>query len=238
LTGKSAQEGRVLLAELDRMVAERPTADPMELEIMACNRALLLLALDEPDPAFSVLSGIQPFQRFDRVAAYSAVALQRMGRASEAKAAVNDAEMRYGQTDTLELAKAYLNIGTVSAPAAQATFDEKSRQAMQAMLSEFVNLDQSAQAQVLLRDSARLDTLLIGDVREVSASLMNLVPSSSRISSKMHEDDTTAYLQELLQQRYHMRKWAVLDQSRGGFSAKGRAGKRDLIIKRGALRKH
>jgi hypothetical protein len=44
------------------------------------------------------------------------------------------------------------------------------------------------------------------------------------------EDDLTAFIQHLLAARVQFLGWSVADQSKGGFSAKGNAGERDLLI--------
>ena len=233
LVGSQARAGRELLADLNRRTGDEIPTGSAEQESIASNKALLLLALGEPDKALTLLSGIDPNHNFDRVAGYGAVALSRLGRTAEAKAAIADAEALHGSSHILELTKSFLGFPTAGSAVTDAASDDADHATLKNFWVDLANLEPSAQAKIMLSGGAGLEGLQ--DVREASASILNLVPSS-RIGRNEHEDDTTDILRELLQQRYRPpRNWMVLDQSRGGFSGKGRVGERDLTIKRGPV---
>ncbi len=46
------------------------------------------------------------------------------------------------------------------------------------------------------------------------------------------EDNLTALICKLLETRLHILGWSILDRSKGGFTAKGNAGERDIVLKR------
>lgn len=236
LEGTDARKGRDLLAEYETMAAERQPNDVSDGRGDGFNKALLLLALDDADSAFVILSAIPAQDQNDRVAAYGAVALQRLGRPVEALAAIADAEKSFGVTELLALAKSYLSDGQARASTALLTMGDESLLSMKAFMGDFQNLDAATQALVLMPGENSLERIIITDVRSVSAELTGMVASYSRVQQPMYEDDATAVFVRLLRQRViRPMKWTVEEQSPGGFSKTGGVGTRDITVRQDTL---
>ena len=86
LQGSSLAGGRQILAEAEQTMLHLREVSATDLETFNCNKALLLLALGQPDRAYGVLASTSPGRLRDTAAAYSAIALNRMGRVREALA--------------------------------------------------------------------------------------------------------------------------------------------------------
>jgi hypothetical protein len=78
LDGVRLVAGRRALAEAERMMLSVRAAGPSDTEIFTCNKALLLLALGQPEQAYELLTSLQTTRLADSRAAYSAVALSRI----------------------------------------------------------------------------------------------------------------------------------------------------------------
>ena len=102
--------GRELLAEAEKVTPRiRGTADS---EVFASNLALLRLAVGLPDLALYTLTPLQTINLKDTVAAYTAVALARLGRVAESLAGLKAAEESFGLTDVLRAAGEHIRNGT------------------------------------------------------------------------------------------------------------------------------
>lgn len=89
LQGAALAEGRKLLAETDQLA--QSTQGALDADIVATNKALLLLAVGQPDVAIQVLASVGSDEQRATAAAYTSVALSRLGRNEEA-ATLNAAE--------------------------------------------------------------------------------------------------------------------------------------------------
>ncbi len=192
------------------------------------NRAVLLLAIGQPKEAYETLEGVDGLARADRVAAYRAVALERLGRREEAQAALTESEAAYGDSEALQEARKHVDDGTPSRlPVARAqTFDRVP--AVRDALDDLKQLDPSQQARAVRSES--LAALLTQQVRGAAASVTALVPNLRHV--EVDEDDVTGFLYQALQSRVLYLGWSVADQSRGGYSARGNPGARDLVLRK------
>jgi hypothetical protein len=111
LHGSAMVRGRQILADAEQMMLHVRSVNATDTEIFNCNKGLLLLALGQADQANQLLNSLRAVRLRDTVAAYSAIALDRMGRVGEAVAALTQAEHGLGVTDVLVAARAHIESG-------------------------------------------------------------------------------------------------------------------------------
>jgi hypothetical protein len=97
-------------------------------------------------------------------------------------------------------------------------------------IARFRTMNPVEQARVLQRQADSFEALLVDYVRAAADSIVSLVPMMKGVQIDTVEDDLTAFIQHLLAARIQFLGWSVADQSKGGYSAKGNVGERDLII--------
>jgi hypothetical protein len=232
LQGAALAEGRKLLAETEQLA--QSTHGAPDGAIVATNRALLLLAVGQPDVAIQVLASIGGDEQRATAAAYTAVALSRLGRTEEAVAALNAAEAAFGAADVLSGARAYLAKGAPFAGFANTSLDEDPVPQVKRALLALAQMDPVAQAQALNPYQDGFDRVVIDFVRGATGSLCGLVPMMKKVTIDESEDDLTAFLQRVLEAKVEFLGWTLSDQSRGGRSPKGNAGERDLVLRKGS----
>jgi hypothetical protein len=228
LEGPALVRGRQALTEAEESMLRLREASAADLEIFNCNKALLLLALGQPDQAYEVLASIPSVRLRDSAAAYAAIALARMGRVPEALLALDEAEKAVGKTGVLKAAREHIQNGKSFAAVAGVITEDNPIPRIKAALFDFFQMDHHRQAEVLVGASQPFESLVIDYVRAVAESVTALVP----LMNKSHEDDLTAFVRALLAADIRFLKWTVPDQSPGGYSAKGNPGVRDLVIEK------
>ncbi len=233
LKGENARLARAMTNEEREADLNRFAGDDSRT-IHDCNLALLLLATGQPERAYNLLEGTPSTTVQDRVAAISAVALARMGRNAEAIAAVETAMRMHGQTDDLRSAQAQILRGIPFDARAVATTQEDSLDRIKAAWFDFIRLDPTRQAAILNSPPDALFETLVEHVRAAAAGVVELVPMMKNVDLDSCEDDLTAVVKTLLSARLEYLQWSVGDQSKGGFTAKGNPGERDLILRKGS----
>ena len=160
------------------------------------------------------------------------MALARLGRLSEATAALDEAEYALGSTAVLAAARSHIASGApfLSVPAISVYDDLVANVA--SAIARFRNMNPSDQARVLQHQVDPLAGLLVEHVRAAADSLVSLVPMMTVVNINHCEDDLNAVLQQVLAARVYFLGWSVADQSKGGYSAKNNPGERDLLISR------
>ena len=123
LHGSALNRGRQILAEGEQAMLQLRDVSVTDLETFNCNKALLLLALGEPNRAYGVLESVPPGRLRDSVAAYSAVALNRMGRTREALAVLDQAARVIGEESLLRAVREYIRSGKQFATFVSVTTD-------------------------------------------------------------------------------------------------------------------
>jgi hypothetical protein len=103
---------------------------------------------------------------------------------------------------------------------------------IKAALHDLRNLPSEQQASVFDSSSEPFEQFVIDQVRLATASVVSLVPQMKGVKFDSSEDDLSALVREFLTPRVTQLGWYIPDQSKGGFSAKGNAGERDLMVKR------
>jgi tetratricopeptide (TPR) repeat protein len=233
LRGENARLARTIANEEREADLNRFAGDDSRT-IHDCNLALLLLATGQPERAYNLLECTPATAVQDRVAAFSAVALTRMGRNAEAIAAVETAIRVHGQTEVLGSAQAQILRGTPFDARAVATAQEDSLERVKSALFDFVQLDPLRQAAILNGPPDALFTTLVEHVRAAAAGVVELVPMMRSVKLDSCEDDLTAIVKTILSARLEFLHWSVSDQPKGGFTALGNPGERDLVLRKGS----
>jgi hypothetical protein len=224
---------RQALEEADFSFSRARMFNDKELTIYNHNKALLLLAIGIPERAYDALNSVPNSRTDDRAAAYSAVALSRMGRRQDALGVLDRAEKAMGHTDVLRAARAQIQQGEAFDARANAVSVEDPIPRIKAALLDLAKMDPDRQAAVLFSPPDAFDNLVISHVRSAAASIVGLVPMMRNVTIDKCEDDITALMRELLGARLDQLQWSLSDQSKGGFTEKGNPGERDLALRKG-----
>jgi tetratricopeptide (TPR) repeat protein len=232
LDGATLVRGRRILADAEQMMLGVRSIGASDTEIFTCNKALLLLALGQPEQAYELLASLQTTRLADSRAAYSAVALSRMGRAAEAMAMLDQAEQALGGTGVLQSARAHIKSGKAFLAIANVSSEDNPVPRIKAALFDLSQMDHIRQAEVLYSASEPFDNFVIEHVRSEAGSVTSLVPIMKEVKIDSCEDDLSALVRELLASRFQFLGWSVPDQSKGGFTAKGNPGERDLLLQK------
>ncbi len=225
--------GRQVLAEAEQMMLHVRAINNSDSEIFTCNKALLLLALGQPEQANELLTSLHASRLGDGAAAYAAVALARMGRAPEAMAILNQAQQTLGGTEVLLAARAHIKSGSPFFAIANVSSEDDPVPRIKVALFDLLQMDHMRQAEILASPPEAFDTFVIDHVRAAAGSVTSLVPMMKGVDFTSCEDDLTALIRELLIARFHFLGWSVPDQSKGGHTGtKGNPGERDLLLQK------
>ena len=232
LNNEQVVHGRELLADTEKNRFQYGVVSNKETDIYICNRAQLLIAVCQPQQALDLLSTMNTKNLRDEVAAYSAVALARLKRVSEAQAVIEQATEQVGQTDVLRTARDLIR----ATPYANVVIPLASDDVVSRVKSALLDLKQMGhveQARVV-HPTGSTEEHVIAHVRAVGSSISEMVPMMRNLGMDSREDDLNAFFKELLTQRLEFLGWSVGDQSKGGFTRKGNPGERDLVLRLGA----
>ncbi|WP_440465699.1 hypothetical protein ACKI1H_17085 [Pseudomonas sp. YH-1] len=230
LEGKQVREGQQILMEAQGMTSKLQGGAEGADEAFECNRALLLLALSEPAQAQASLAAVTFTRLQDTASAYRAVALARMGQKSKATTELDTAEHACGRTPILAAARSHIASGAPYLSVPEASIYDSLRDELPSALARFLALDPQQQAQMLTQEENAFESLLIEFVRAAGDALISLVPMMKGVCIDSCEDDLNAFIQQILAARVRFLGWTVVDQSKGGFTAKGNPGERDLQV--------
>jgi len=227
-------QARQLLENAEQMMSRTQGMSPADSDIFNANKALILLAMGQPEQADTLLRPLVAVRLQDNLAAYSAVALSRMGRTAEANAALAHAEEMFGVTEVIKAARSKIDSGKAYLASANIISTDDRVQSIKAALFDLKQMDSMQQADVLKSPPDSFDILVIEAVREATASAVSLAPMMKKkgIVIDSNEDNFSGFIRELLTPRFSLLGWSCTDQPRGGYSAKGNSGERDLIIQR------
>ena len=203
-----------------------------DVEIYACYRALLLLALGKAAQAHEILSSIKSIQIKDSAIAFDSVAVTRLGRQEEAVAMLNEATRTFGETHHLRAAKGYIESGVGTFRISGITPDDQLIPSTREALARLRQMDPLQQAQVLKPWNDSFEALVTDLIVSAISSIGNLVPAMRNLALDSREDDITALVRELLTGHLRLLGWHVSDHSREGWSARGNPGKPDLVLRR------
>ena len=133
-----------------------------------------------------------------------------------------------GDTDVLKAARAHIQSGKSFVAIANVSSEDNPVPRLQLAFLDLSQMDHIRQAEVLQPPPEPFDTFVIDHVRSAAASVTSLVPMMKGVNFDSCEDDLTALIGELLVARFQFLGWSVPGQSKGGFTAKGNPGERDL----------
>lgn len=225
---------RNILKEIHELTRSETTLTSADRETLCLNEAILRLALNEPGEALNLLPLTMSVIFNEQVQAYRAIALFRLGKQREAVAIMTETEDSLGKTELLEAAWAQIRRGAPFAGNISISPNDdpviRIREAYQSIHA----LDPIQQATIVSTDKDPLMAFVIEQVRGASSSIISLVPMMDIIKIDSCEDDLTSVIRELLLSRLDFLRWSVPDQSKGGITAKGNPGERDLMITRGS----
>jgi hypothetical protein len=232
LQGEGMVRGRRALNEAENSILHVRDLTDADRETFSCNKALLLLALGQPKEANEVLAATVPVRLRDTVAAYSAVALARMGRSHESLEALKEAEKAIGKTSTLQAAQDHIETGKRFPAAANVSSDGSLPLRVQSALFLLLQMDHVEQAAILVEAPEPFEKLITDHVRTAAGRVTSLAPMMTNVTIDSCEDDLSAHLREVLSAQVAYLGWSVLDQSKGGWTAKGNPGERDLLVQK------
>ena len=231
LSGPDLVRGRQVLLDAEDMMRRARAVTPEDSAIFDSNKAILLLALREPQQAIELLARLRSIRLNDAIAAYTAVALARAGHRDEAIAALNQAEIELGQSEVLTAARAHIEGNRPFAAIPNTTLEDDPLPRVKQALWDLSRMDHVRQAEAFGAPPDASFSFVLDQVRFAAASLTSLVPMMGTERAP-REDDLNSAIRELLGSRVHFLNWTVPDQSLGGYTAAGNPGERDLVLKR------
>lgn len=231
LSGPELTRGKQLLPDAEHLAVRIRGIE--DAAIVAGNYALLLLAIGQPDAALRVLGAIEGDSLADKVAAYTAIGLSRVGRADDAAAVLSSAENAFGATEILRAAREHIRAGVAFAGRPTTSLEDDPRIRVKLARIDFRQMDHIRQAETLTTEDEPFDSITIDYVRRASESLIALMPVMKEVEGHLKEDDLTALVQHMLAGHIDFLGWHLSDQSMGGITANGNPGRRDLVICKG-----
>ena len=226
--------GRRILEEAEEMMLRVRVIDGSVTESFQCNKALLLLAMGRSEQAHELLASLNTTGLSTTLSAYRAVALGKLERGPEALAILDQTERMLGSSDLLRAAREHIMSGEPFSVNVNISSDDNPVPRTKAALFDLKQMNPDQQAEVLMAQPAPFNVFVSNHVRSASASVTALVPMMKHVVVDSSEDDLSALIRELLTQSLEFLGWSVSDQSKGGHTAKGNPGERDLILKKGS----
>jgi hypothetical protein len=237
LRGADVVRGRKALIDAEESMPRVRNLRAADEEIFTCNKSLLLLALGQPDQAHKILVSMTPMHLGDRAAAYSAVALSRLGRLVEALAVLDEAKDAGDKKKVLQAARDHIQTGKHFPASADSSSDDLVATKIQSAFFQFTQMDHLEQAAILIEAPNPFEKLITDQVRVAAGRVTSLAPMMTNVTIDSCEDDLNAHLREVLaaQVSSFPLGWAIPDQSKGGRTAKGNPGERDLLIQKNGI---
>jgi tetratricopeptide (TPR) repeat protein len=186
-----------VLVEAEDMMRRARSATPEDSAIFDSNKALLLLALREPQQAIELLTRLRSVRLNDAIAAYTAVALAGAGYRAEAIAAVDQAETELGESKVLAAARAHIEANTPFAAIPNTTLEDDPLPRIKLALWDLSRMDHVRQAEAFGAPPDAFFSFVLDQVRFAAASLTSLMPML-RTKKAPHEDDLNSAVRELL----------------------------------------
>ena len=232
LDSDQREQARELIADGRRQVNSHRNLTETDRTPILLNSALLSLAIRRPKQALDLLSAARSERPSETLYAYKALALHRLGNPGAALATLQEAENRLGKTQLIEAVASQIDTGSPFFGPISSSTDEDPVRWIRRANEKLVALDAVDQARALSPADATIGDFLLRHLREASAGVTQLRPMMRNLGLDSSEDDVTAVLQGILNARLRLVSWALGDQSKGGWTAEGNPGERDLVVKR------
>jgi hypothetical protein len=233
LFGDALTQARQYLAEAQREVRPLLQHSAPDLKALDANRAMLLLAVNQPQESFQVLLELRGTNFDLHIEGFSALAMARLGSRNDALVVLAQAERIFGCNDFLSAIRENIDTHRRYTAIANLSLDDGPVPGIRQAFEAFARLGHVEQAAVL--QPRGLDLYLLEQVRGACGSLVATAPTMRELGMVRFEDDITGVLKEILLSRLLHAQWSV-DQSRGGFSKSGGVGERDLVISKGSAK--
>ena len=224
-----AEAHEIITQGLDAVGSNRGFTEKDRAAVLM-NLALLCLALRQPKRALNLLAKIGSEVSPDAFYAYKALALHRQGEILIAKGTLAEAENRFGRTSVIDAAANQISRGAPFSGQVRSVSDEDPVIWIRNAHGSLHLLSAVDQARALSADDSTIGAFLLQHLHETSSAIINLVPMMRKLGLSTLEDDITAVFMQILNARLRIVKWALRDQSKGGVTAAGNPGERDLVI--------
>jgi hypothetical protein len=228
-------DARRALQELEQMLVRVRAGPNHDQSALHCNKALLLLAMGEPNKAVELLAPADGREIRGTAAAYLAVAYARTERPAEAQGLLAEAGRDEGNADLVVAAQAQIESRTPFALPVWTGVEDTTSDRIRNALFSLWQMDHVKQTETLHPGPESFDNYVTYQIRAAGASIQSLVPMMTVIDFTESEDDLSALVRELLIARFEFLKWSVPDQSKGGFTTRHNPGERDLLIQKGSF---
>lgn len=234
VAGEDAEMARLAIDEADRSIPSVYALGDMSRAIHVPNCAAMLLAVGRPREAMNRLKELASVERTAESTAFEAVASARLGEPDRARALIRSGKERFGNTPLLVGAESHIDhsAGFGAPPLVLSKQDETVQ--LQAALRKFIELPASEQAEVLLGPHMALERLLTAAFQDALAAFQRTL-SFLKLDrhTEFAEDDFNGLVAELVGARLEGNLgWQAHEQSPGGYTEKGNAGRRDFVIRR------
>lgn len=233
LTGQEAALARNALKEADQAIPSPSTLSDQSRAIHVPNCAVLLLATGFPREALRRLHDLAPAERTLESMAFEAVANARLGDTARALALLRSAKERFGDPDLLKGAEDHIEHSKAVEVQPRLLTRRENATQIRATLHQFHALSPSEQAEIMLDGPNALETVVTEAFRDSLAGFQRTLSFLGLPDNNFHEDDYNGILAELVEARLEgVFGWQAHEQSPGGFTGAGNAGRRDFVLRR------
>ncbi|WP_153014178.1 hypothetical protein [Pseudomonas sp. EpS/L25] len=232
LEGDAKITGIDLMTEINSVIA---TNENSASNSLIANRALLMLALQQPENALEGIATYRQERRSLDLEVIAVLSKQEMGLHTDAMAILDAAIIEFGPDDRLTTLKHDLQSGNSTPSVAQASVVQDSISSIRAALQILTELQPSQVGDILGPLGGGVRGYLIRQVSRAVASLQHMTAMlrdrKNPGEEARFENDLNTAFREVLAARLAVTKWDVADQSLGGSTANGNPGERDAVIR-------
>lgn len=233
LDGQARAHGKRVLELADTAIPDRGALGPLARATQTFNSAALLLAVGRSHDALRRLEELEVHMQTAESSAFEAVANARLGAHERAASLIRSAKERFGVTSVIAGAENHLAHAAPLPGAARVLMHEEAESQIRAALQLFSGLSPERQAAVLVTGALPLEQVVTELFRDTLASFERTISFLRLSRNKFEEDDYNGLLAEAAQARFDsVFGWQAHEQSPGGFTEKGNAGRRDWVLRR------
>lgn len=229
IPAKSGDAAREVLAEARQVSSTSRSWNLEDRDTFDLNLSVLLVATGSCDEALRRLTGIRSRTLDATVTAYTAVAQSRTGRSAAAVTTITAAIARLGADQLLVAARDHVDRGEPYEGRVVTTVNGEAVGA--ALLSHFFFMAPHERASAMFGGDSPERKRAIEEVRASVGALQDVTFALKSGAARPIEDDITSLCFKLLVGRESLMGWTWHEQSRGGVTAAGNSGERDLVLK-------